>query len=351
MPAVDHQRDGDESNRASADLDKALEHKREDIAAALNDAPQGRHRQELDALADVQQQLANRCAEPDRTKVDAFFEEQRTELEQVQRAELELGSKALASATSGADLAQAIEVIGEMHRVEHERLAAERSALEQALAAGFAEQPGNLWTAAEVEERLAAGKVDELGKMDAARQAAPRSADEATNPNSHQRGNFGERAATEALAAQGFQILDYKPDLKGTTKPGIDMVAMKDDQVYLIDNKALSRSGDVYAVSALTTNLADRADREGNLSKTVQALEDMAQDTRRSTEELDVINRALTALEAGRYVLAVTNANVAADDRILRDASDRLKEQGIEFIRVMEKPQEKEQEKKEELST
>jgi hypothetical protein len=70
------------------------------------------------------------------------------------------------------------------------------------------------------------------------------------------RGNLGERLASDALAADGYDILAYKPDIIGTNQGGIDIVAMRGDDLYLVDNKALTRSGNVSSVSALTDNFA-----------------------------------------------------------------------------------------------
>lgn len=370
MPTIDHRQENDQSERSTASLDRALAQKREEIAGAIADAPRGRHLDERDSLQAAQERLAGRADEADRGKVDAFFQQQRSQLDEIQRAELDLGGRAVASSGSIDHLSSVVDTIGDLHRSEHERLAEQRAALEQVLSvedaaergaqvddllrrqdqggaalrdaldtarldAAFAEGPGGSWGAAEVEQRIAAGAVDELGRME----PAARSADEADNDNRHRRGNFGERAATEALAAEGYSILDYKPDIGGTTKGGIDMVAMKDDTVYLLDNKALSRAGDVNSVSALTANFADREAKEGNLSAAKRALEAMADDTRRSADELDLINRAIAALEEGRYVRAVTNANVARDDRILEGVTERLAEQQIQFIDVMRRPE------------
>jgi Holliday junction resolvase-like predicted endonuclease len=339
----------DHTNDEANDETVAFEQKSEALADALNDAPHGRHQKELDALQGAHEQLASRAEAADRGTIDAFFAQQRAALQQVQRAELDIGNGALAAADSLDSLSRAVHVISDMHEAAHDQLARERSEFENALAvddaqrraealegvlqrqrdaASFAETfidgVGNEWTAAEVEERLAAG-AGAYAEM----QQAVRSADEATNDQRHQRGNLGERAATEALAAEDYAILDYKPQLEGTTRGGIDMVAMKDDTVYLLDNKALSRDGNVNSVSALTTNF------ENNLAATVRDLENMANDVKRSAEERELVERAITALAEGNYVRAVTNANVARDDRILEGVSDRLDQLGIEFIDVM----------------
>jgi hypothetical protein len=268
------------------------------------------------------------------------------------------------------------------------------------LDSAFAEGPGKTWTAEEQEMRLEAGKSDQLRRdpgafvreqgwklpsrvlddalekavSDAAERRAlsdlaaeikdkaermegpqrrpelryeeaeragirpaPRSRDEADVDNRHARGNLGERSAAEWLAAAGYEVLSYKPDIKDTTKSGIDLLAMKGNTAYLVDNKALSRAGNVRDVSALTTNF-DR-----NLSEAKDALRKMAADADRPTKEVALVQKALYALEQRRYVRAVTNANVARDQKLLTDVSERLKTQHkIEFIDVMRRREEDE---------
>jgi hypothetical protein len=370
MSTLAHEHDSGHENTATVEL--ALEQKRAAIEGALKDAPQGRHAQERATLHAAQEQLTGRCNGDVRDEVDAFFAMQRGQLEKLQHSELDTVNSALDAAKSNGQspdaqrdalrmLEREVDAAGAIHREQHARLARERADLETALAVendqlqsqliadlrrlqdqadavlrdtldsarAFAERPGKTWSNAEEAERTAAGAADQL-------RAAPRSTEEADNPNSHKRGNFGERAATDWLAANGYDILNYKPAIEETTKPGIDMIAMKGDTVYFLDNKALSRDGDVNSVSALTTNFEDRDGKEGNLSKAQRALQEMATDTARTAEQIAIARKALDALEAERYVRAVTNANVARDDRILSDVAERLKEQyDIQFIDVM----------------
>jgi hypothetical protein len=367
MPTLDKKQENDSSNQATK-LDKALFEKRLSIADAINAAPEGRHQRERESLDEALRGLTARLDDADHQKVEAFCEQQRDRLDQIQRAELELGQLALDSAGSLESLSQAVDSIGDLHDAEHARLAEERSALEGAvtvddpiqrtdlinavladmgedarLDAALRERSGMPWTAAEMDDRLSAGAIgtqtatNKEGDME----RAPNSTDEADNDARHKRGNFGERTATDALAAMGFSILDFKPDIDGTTKPGIDIVAMKRDEqdrdvLYLIDNKALSRDGNVNSVSALTSSLEDSKDREGNLTRVRRALDEMTDEATRSAQQVEMARRALAALDEGRVALAVTNANVARDERILADVSERLKkEHDIEFIDVM----------------
>ncbi|MEU6750577.1 hypothetical protein ABZ914_30560 [Spirillospora sp. NPDC046719] len=145
------------------------------------------------------------------------------------------------------------------------------------------------------------------------------------------RGNFGERAATEWLAAEGHTILSYKPDIRGTNQGGIDMVTMKGQKVFFVDNKALTRAGNVSSVSALTTNF------EKNKAAVLRELK-AALAGAGSAEERTVLRQAVGAIEQGRYVRVVTNANVAPEDKTLSGLSSRLASQGIEFIDVMGGP-------------
>jgi hypothetical protein len=363
MSSIQRKNERDATNRQAAELATALGQKRTALSQAAKEAPQGRHAAERAGVENARDQMTGMSNPADRDKVDAFFRRQLEQLEATQRTELDLVNAALSTAQPTADrspeaqrealaqLSRTVDEIASIHQAQQDQLAAEQSELQNALtvkddrqrseliddlrqrqedAAAFAERPGAVWSAAEEEQRKQAGATAATDMKQ-----APRSADEARIDNRHARGNLGERAATEWLAANDYQILNYKPDIKGTTRPGIDMVAMKDDKVYLLDNKALSRSGDVRDVSALTRNLADTDNREGNLARAKRELEKMAGDTKRPAEERALIGRALDALQQDRDVLAVTNANVARDDRRLEGVSQELQKQGIEFIDVM----------------
>jgi Holliday junction resolvase-like predicted endonuclease len=366
MSTLAHEHDAGQDNLLAAELSKTLETKRAAVEGALKGAPQGRHAQERAVVQAAEENLIDRVDGAVRDAVEAFFASQRDQLNRLQQGELDIVNAALDSSnTKDQDpaaqrdalrlLGSEVDQVGSIHREEHARLARERAELESALglenrqeqltqiadlrqrqdeagarlsdtldaAEAFAEGSGKTWTAAEEAERTAGGAVEDL-------RPAPRSTEEADNPNTQARGNLGEKLATDWLAANDFDILNFKPSIDETTRSGIDMVAMKDDTVYLLDNKALSRDGNVNSVSALTTNLVD------NLSNVKRELEDMAKDAARTAEEIAVARKALEALEAERYVLAVTNANIAKDDRILSDVTERLKnEYDIQFIDVM----------------
>jgi len=143
------------------------------------------------------------------------------------------------------------------------------------------------------------------------------------------RGNFGERTATEALAADRHTILSYKPDIAGTNQGGIDMVTLKDGVVYFIDNKALTRSGNVSSVSALTTNFAK------NRLSVVQQFTQYANDMSRPAAERAMFQQAIKDINQGKFIRAVTNANLTKDTAILSGISDKLKNMGLIFIDVM----------------
>jgi hypothetical protein len=148
-------------------------------------------------------------------------------------------------------------------------------------------------------------------------------------PQKLARGNFGERAATEALAADGHTILSYKPDVGGTNQGGIDMVTLRNGVVHFIDNKALTRSGNVSSVSALTTNFAK------NRAAVVQEFTQYLNDLARPAAERAMFQRAVDDINKGKFVRAVTNANLAPNTAILSDVSDQLKKLGLVFIDVM----------------
>jgi len=142
------------------------------------------------------------------------------------------------------------------------------------------------------------------------------------------RGNLGERLATECLADGGHSVIFAKPEIEGTNQGGIDIVTMKNGTVYFIDNKALTRSGNVSSVSALTTNFPQNKQA---------VLDDLASQLAKPdlTEmERVTLSGAKGAIESGAYVKAVTNANLAPDDKITAGVTNKLAQQGIQFIDV-----------------
>jgi Holliday junction resolvase-like predicted endonuclease len=147
------------------------------------------------------------------------------------------------------------------------------------------------------------------------------------------RGLAGEKAAAESLASEGHQILHYKPDIAGTNQGGFDMVTMRGDKVYLVDNKTYRREGDLYSASALTTNF------DQNLESTKAELEDMANDAARTEEERDTAQRALDLIETGDYQRLVTNASLSnIDNPGLSGVSDKLTKQEVDFLDLMREP-------------
>jgi hypothetical protein len=143
------------------------------------------------------------------------------------------------------------------------------------------------------------------------------------------RGNLGERLAADALSSDGHQILMYKPSILGTNQGGIDIVTLRKGVLYLIDNKALTRSGNVASVSALTTNYAK------NIATVEQDLLRMLSEPARSAAERNVIQQAVSALNSGNVVRAVTNANIARNTEFLSGVTQNLAQQGIQFIDVV----------------
>jgi Holliday junction resolvase-like predicted endonuclease len=143
------------------------------------------------------------------------------------------------------------------------------------------------------------------------------------------RGNFGERAAAEALAADGHTILYYKPDIMGTNQGGIDIVSIRNGMVYFIDNKAISRSGNIAEVSALTDNFVQ------NRAAVIRQFTAYVNDATRPAAERALFRRAIDLINDGKTVRAATNANVARDTRILSGVSQKLRTLRIQFIDVM----------------
>ena len=148
------------------------------------------------------------------------------------------------------------------------------------------------------------------------------------------RGNLGEKLATDALAANGHKVLSYKPSILGTNQGGIDMVTMKGDIVYFVDNKALSRGGNISSVSALTTNWAkNKAAALGDLRAA------LAKATTKG--EREVLESAIRSIENGNFKRVATNANLTKNDAILSGVTQKLKDAGIGFIDVFGLPRAK----------
>lgn len=142
------------------------------------------------------------------------------------------------------------------------------------------------------------------------------------------RGNAGERLAADALAKDGHHILFFKPSILGTNQGGIDIVTIRNGVVHFIDNKALSRSGNVASVSALTTNFGR------NMADVVAGFTRHMANPALSQSERQLFQEALDAIAAGRYVRVVTNANIMTTS-VPRGITQRLANQGIGFIDVM----------------
>jgi Holliday junction resolvase-like predicted endonuclease len=203
---------------------------------------------------------------------------------------------------------------------------------------------GEKGLAKELEALKAASKVDskaaksaEKSALEASEKADAKALDETfkggkgeaahETTNQLKRGNLGEKLATESLAADGHTILNYKPGIAGTNQGGIDMVTMKGDFVYFVDNKALTRGGNVSSVSALTTNFSKN--KATALSELKAALSKAPTESERR-----VLQHAVDAIEAGRFKKVVTNANLTKDSAILSGVTKNLQSQGIEFINV-----------------
>jgi hypothetical protein len=142
------------------------------------------------------------------------------------------------------------------------------------------------------------------------------------------RGNIGERLAADVLATRGHKILSYKPSILGTNQGGIDIVTIENGIVYLIDNKALTRAGNVASVSALTTNFNQ------NLAAVRRDLQVALAVPGISADEATTLQQAITAIDNNNYVKAVTNANISRDTQVLSGVTTTLSGQGITFINV-----------------
>jgi Holliday junction resolvase-like predicted endonuclease len=143
------------------------------------------------------------------------------------------------------------------------------------------------------------------------------------------RGCMGECHATFALARHGHTILSFKPSILGTNQGGIDIITLHNGIVHFIDNKALTRTGNISSVSALTTNFPQ------NLAAVIADFERRAADHALSAAERRTFRVALDAIYSNNYLRIVTNANVAPDSAITSGITQRLFDLGIRFIDLM----------------
>lgn len=147
----------------------------------------------------------------------------------------------------------------------------------------------------------------------------------------HHRGRVGETLAQHALAAEGHELVLFHAGLEGITQRGVDIVTIRDDHVYLIDNKAHTASGTVGKATSLTENL------DYNIREQVRpTLERIATDESYPAEARELHQRALAAIDRGDVTKAVTAANIAPDSRLKTDVSQRLEDESVEFIDLMD---------------
>jgi len=198
------------------------------------------------------------------------------------------------------------------------------------------EAKGSITTA---EKRFLKDLDESLSKtFDESFKATEDSADKAAAPHLA-RGNFGEKIAADTLVSEGHCIVSYKPSISGTNQGGIDIVTIKDGVVYFVDNKALTRSGNVSSVTALTTNFAKN--KEAVLNEVRALLK-----TNISQDEKQILEQTIKSIESGNYKRVVTNANLVPDTKLvgnkliepfLTGISSKLQSQGIEFKDVFAK--------------
>jgi Holliday junction resolvase-like predicted endonuclease len=138
-------------------------------------------------------------------------------------------------------------------------------------------------------------------------------------------GNFGEKMATDALAQQGHDILDFKPDIKGTNQGGIDIVTMKDGVVYAVDNKAYTTGNNVSSVSALDKNF------NKNIATVREKFEGFANDPNRTPAEREKFAQAVEAIRDGRVQKLVTTAAFARDGKMTTGISAPLQNKQFQY--------------------
>jgi RHS repeat-associated protein len=144
-------------------------------------------------------------------------------------------------------------------------------------------------------------------------------------------GNFGERLAAEVLSTEGHRIVSYKPNIKGTNQGGFDIVTLKDDLVYLVDNKALTTGKNIGErdLTALVKNF------DQNLTALTAELQSQLASTTLGSQERAVLQKTFDLLNQGKYSKLVTNANfIATEDALAQGVTKGLKDKGIGFLNL-----------------
>lgn len=142
-------------------------------------------------------------------------------------------------------------------------------------------------------------------------------------------GLFGERMLAESLNAEGYQVLTHKPDISGTNQPGFDLIAVKDGEVFVFDNKAYATGRNVGSASAITDN------RDANLQTAAQELREIAADPELPPDIKETYNSAADSLETGDCRFVVAGAAFAADGRSTPGITDSLAANQVEFYNVI----------------
>jgi hypothetical protein len=156
----------------------------------------------------------------------------------------------------------------------------------------------------------------------------------------HVRGNLGERLAAESLAAVGYRIVYFKPDIKGTTEPGFDIIAIKGGKLYFFDNKAFARRGGpvtLQSVSALDANFDKNLRKfRSDLGVWIQQSPPQAQKVFLEARQILANTATQQLIDSGAVKRVVTNAGVILEPGRFGVSSidPRLAAKKIEFLDI-----------------
>lgn len=142
-------------------------------------------------------------------------------------------------------------------------------------------------------------------------------------------GYLGELFAQHVLFSQGHDILLSNTRLAQTTQSGFDFVTMKDGELYVIDNKAESGSGNVSGATALTDNY------QQNIVEARSELWALANDAEVPAATREKAKAAVAAIDRGEVRKAITAAHVGDPDELRSGVTSTLESADIEFIDVL----------------
>lgn len=301
MPSATKEQGKDRAARVAVEASKALQAKQQQVQDALREAPAARHVEEKRRLTMAHEKLLDGRSTADRRRAEPTRAEQTKQLERIQRAELELAREALeaskqlaerptptgpgrAQTDAAAVLDRSTDRIRGFRERAERHLAADRTALDQALAADATRRAEPL---EELTERVDATSVSLDRDVEMVRAEIERAAVLATN-----------RRDAAALADLRAEALNAAGENENVAR------ALRDD--------------------AVVQRLADEALVPGKQRVELDTPASKEAAVQRVKGELAEV---LAAVEYAREVIARENAKRAADQQLFLIEGNRIRDE------------------------